>query len=490
MDYANPAGYANRSLIRTMPGRRAATPATRENFDILSKRVLKTTLLFLIMALIGNILHRTGVFSSVSILRLYVISLVVILPETGVVLIIYKIFLGQTIFGFVNGINISAINRIELYVFIGLFGRLMIEYVSGVGTDVFNKSFRVTLFVLPPFISVALSLYFSDVELEDRKFILLYQLTITAISTIVITAFALNNRQRIISFFVQLSLLITSFSINILVFNRQIEWFTQGDVLRLLSPDFTRLPAIGVARMGCVLLLIGFFLFINSNRLQTRIVNLLLILIGVIMVVLANERAPLYSLVFVTTLYILSIGKSKATTFTLKLSLLFITSGIVYLVWVYLLQFLVELGSRYEILYSLEDLNRTRVYYWMHAVKIWFQYPLFGIGVRGFASFTEGYLYPHNIVFDFLVSGGVVAMILWVPAVRKLWMGLRLNKESKLFQFSKYLLLFAFINANVSSDIIINPTLYVSLVIVLMLIEIHQGERRFMAAWYLKTRKL
>jgi O-antigen ligase len=317
---------------------------------------------------------------------------------------------------------------------------------------------------LLPFTAVIFSLLFRGNFSSYRELVVLYQLSTNSISIIILSAIILSTPKRLERFLAILWILSFFLCLNVLLTNQNLQWNINHNVFRLYNETGEILTPIQFGRLAGLLILLGMYFFIFSRKIPFKLFAFLTIILGLISVIYANERGPLLSAIICFSIYsfIYLINdfqhpKQIIGIILISLCLLYVFNAS--------LEHVSQFGSRYDLNSMIPDFYESRISRWVASLNIWLDHPLFGVGVRGIPAINPMIHYPHNVIIDFLVSGGFVAIILWVPAILQVRNNIVKHVTDRKFFFIKILTLFGLINAMVSADIIHNNLLYMGIVL-------------------------
>ncbi|MFW5981371.1 MAG: O-antigen ligase family protein [bacterium] len=202
-------------------------------------------------------------------------------------------------------------------------------------------------------------------------------------------------------------------------------------------------------------------LFLSERKISLKMVYLPVLLAGIYF---TGSRGPMLSLLFVLLLMALySFMKNhsfrKYLPYLLILFLLVSFSGYHFFAEDFLLR-----GS--ESVFA-ENSAGTRLKLYQQALENFKDYPLFGSGF-GTYSFSDRFNYPHNQFLELMAEGGIIALLLFIYALKP-WMTLHIK-----YSYS-YFLIFALLSSMLSGDLAKNS--FIIPLALLVLFETHSKKK-------------
>ncbi len=144
---------------------------------------------------------------------------------------------------------------------------------------------------------------------------------------------------------------------------------------------------------------------------------------------------------------------SRGALLSLAIGLLILFSGfrsklyvkaMYFVVGVFALNYMVEMIENSEIMFKrfalfMEKGDEDRLNIWGNALQIIYDYPIFGIGYTGYENEMNlrfgYYLDTHNIFLYFLVSGGIIALFIYLYFLKNIFSNILRNKVKNTILF-------------------------------------------------------
>lgn len=208
--------------------------------------------------------------------------------------------------------------------------------------------------------------------------------------------------------------------------------------------------AISSGRLGGILFAFG---LLYPDR-KLKLLRIIIGFLGFLFILLSGTRTLYISFALILLFFLLfdhERGKFKISFKTIKTGAIILSgvTGLIIVINLNIFNVNIELVDRfYSAFESLNqfvpnDPNRSiRSTQWELAVDEWKDRPIFGLGLGGFAySWSKGdiRMYPHNIFFELLSEGGIIAIVFFLKIVMTLWKILRKNAKKTPYQLNKFL---------------------------------------------------
>lgn len=245
----------------------------------------------------------------------------------------------------------------------------------------------------------------------------------------------------------------------------------QGTVMRIGSSRISansNLDTIAYGHLGISLFLLGFAFYVNSHKLGTKIISVIIIIFGLFSAGLANSRSPIVSLIACIFFYIINEKKFRFLVY-------FSVSVFLFVVFIDKIDMIFRsFGSSFveRILFTFVNIdkvdvtsNRSGLY--STAIDIISNNPVFGSSFLIQKGSAKGF-YVHNFVLEAFMSLGLLGGFLYITlifvTVLNAFKLSRINKKRYLLIsliFIQYLVYSMF-----SRSIISLPTFWVALFLV------------------------
>lgn len=416
----------------------------------------------LILFAIVTIFKLSGILSIAIIAVAFSIAIGILLPELGLVLCFSKLLINYTFISFLVKANISPIFRLELFFFMGAFvGLFFSKHKLMIFKRRILKDLKWFLFVILPIIVAIFSMYGHDYLRIHQMNVLFYQHTYSVFLPLIFSL-ALVSQESFKKFFIFLffmSLFATIFLLYQTMGRGIQKMISPEGVVRVFDESGNVVIPIAIGRMSSFLALLGLFFVFFLRGKMTRISGSIGIVAGLMLSVFANEKGPLVA-AFMTGFYLLFIRFKKKENPKI-LRDIFIGLGIFIVIFKWAFTLTLRLGSRFSIEHLTQSWSRVDIF--LKSIEVWLSHPVFGAGLNGLAYFYYPVNYPHNVILEIFLTGGIVGFLSSIPMVIGLKRSLKLKSKNIVIIVLNTLFIFSLFNAFVSGNFAANSLLFFSI---------------------------